>query len=261
MFYKKPNLPDESEFVLCTVKNVSFHSVFVTLDEYEKLEGMIHISEISPGRIRNIRDFVKEGKKIVCKVLRINKENRHVDLSLRRVSASIRKKKNTEYKQEQKAEKMLEIVAKKLKTSLEDVYKKAGYNLMEKYGSLYDSFLLIIKDEIDPKDLNIPSKYLSAIIETIKEKVKPPEVSIQKTLNISNISSNGIELIKGSLKKACDLAKKNKYSIDIKYISAPRYSLTALASDYKTAELIVKQISEFIIEDIKKQNGRVEISK
>ena len=73
MLFKKQDFPEEGDLVLCTVTSVQFHSVFVDMDEYGK-GGMIHISEVSPGRIRNIRDFVKEGKKIVCKVLRINQE-------------------------------------------------------------------------------------------------------------------------------------------------------------------------------------------
>ncbi|MEK6948847.1 MAG: S1 RNA-binding domain-containing protein, partial [Nanoarchaeota archaeon] len=60
MLLQKKGFPQEDELVLCTVTKVEFHSVFVTLDEYGK-GGMIHISEVSPGRIRNIRDFVREG--------------------------------------------------------------------------------------------------------------------------------------------------------------------------------------------------------
>ena len=73
MLYKKQGFPEEDELVLCTVNNVQHNSVFVDLDEYNK-RGLIHISEIAPGRIRNIRDYVVEGKKIVCKILRIDQE-------------------------------------------------------------------------------------------------------------------------------------------------------------------------------------------
>jgi len=45
----------------------------VNLEEYESKSGMIHISEVSAGRIKNIREFVAEGKFIVCKVLSINR--------------------------------------------------------------------------------------------------------------------------------------------------------------------------------------------
>ena len=87
MLLKKQGLPEDDELVLCTVTKIHFHSVFVNLDEYN-MSAMIHISEIAPGRIRNIRDFVVEGKVIVCKVLRVDRERGHVDLSLRRVNDS-----------------------------------------------------------------------------------------------------------------------------------------------------------------------------
>ncbi len=101
MLYKREGMPEEDELVLCTVTAVHGHSVFAKLDEYGKT-GMIHISEVSPGRIRNIRDYVVEGKKIVCKVLRIDKVKGHIDLSLRRVNAGQKKNKTNEIKQEQK---------------------------------------------------------------------------------------------------------------------------------------------------------------
>ena len=113
MFYKKQGLPEIGEIVICTVKRVLPDSVFVELDEYDK-EAMIHISEVAPGRIRNIRDFVKENKKVVCKILNINKEKGYVDLSLRRVNQAQKIHKNNEYKQEQKAEKILQYLSKKL---------------------------------------------------------------------------------------------------------------------------------------------------
>ena len=58
MLYQKKGLPEESELVICTVTKIQYHSVFVKLDEFNH-SGMIHISEISPGRIRNIGDYVK----------------------------------------------------------------------------------------------------------------------------------------------------------------------------------------------------------
>ena len=143
MFYKKKGLPGENEIVICTVKKILYHSIFVDLDEYEKQDGMIHISEIAPGRIRNIRDYVKEGKKLVCIVLRVNEKQRQVDLSLRRVSMSLRNKKNDEFKQEIKAEKLMESVAKQQKTTLLDYYKNVGFKLIEEFDLLSHAFFEI----------------------------------------------------------------------------------------------------------------------
>ena len=122
MFLKKQGFPEEGDLVLCTVTSVQFHSVFVDIDEYGK-GGMIHISEVSPGRIRNIRDFVKEGKKIVCKVLRINQEKGYIDLSLRRVNESEKRRKIDEIKKEQNSEKIVEIAASKIGIKAEELYR------------------------------------------------------------------------------------------------------------------------------------------
>src|SRR3989344_8055808 len=70
------------DLVLCTVDRIVGTVVFVKTDGYG--EGSIIVSEIAPGRIRNLRDYVVPKKKIVCKVLRISGDR--LDLSLRRVS-------------------------------------------------------------------------------------------------------------------------------------------------------------------------------
>src|SRR4030043_2126000 len=115
MFLRREGFPEEGELVLCTVVKIQYHAVTVILDQYYNKQGLIHISEVSAGRIRNIRDFVEENKKVVCKVIRVDPERGHIDLSLRRVNESQRRSKTDLIKQEQKAEKIIEVLAEKLK--------------------------------------------------------------------------------------------------------------------------------------------------
>ena len=139
MLYKKEGIPDEDELVLCTITNVQHHSVFANMDEYGKT-GMIHISEVSPGRIRNLRDYVQVGKKVICKILRIDRVNGHIDLSLRRVNEGQRRRKNDEIKQEQKAEKIIEILAKQLKKDHHSLYEDVSSKVFEKYEYIFQCF-------------------------------------------------------------------------------------------------------------------------
>lgn len=261
MFYKKSGLPGENEILICTVKKILPHSIFAELNEYKNLEGMIHISEIAPGRIRNIRDYVKEGKIIVCKVLKVNKEKRHIDLSLRRVSVSLKRKKLEGYKQEKKAEKLLGNIAKKLKISLEDIYKKAGNKIIEKYDSITSCFQEILLDKNPLKELKIPVKIINEITKTVKEKIKLPEAKIESILTLSDFSNNGIEKIKKSIKKAEAFAKQKNYKIKITYLGAPKYNLTVKSSDYKTAENITQEIANIITQQLTKEGGHVEWQK
>lgn len=262
MIYKKLNYPEEGSFLICTVKKILPHSIFVDLDEYKNKEGYIHISEIAPGRIRNIRDYVKEGKKIVCKVLDINKEKGYIDLSLRRVSESSKQAKLEEFKQEERAEKILESVAKKLSLTLDDIYKKILVKVIDKYG-LLNNFLqdISINGPAVLKDLALSQDISSALLDIVKEKIKQPEVSITYKISLSSYEPDGINAIKTALKKAEDLSKKNNYNIKIKYISAPKYMLVVTSDNYKSAEKISAEISNIIIEDIKKHKGTGSIEK
>ena len=257
MLFKKQGFPEESDLVLCTVTSVQFHSVFVDIDEYGK-GGMIHISEISPGRIRNIRDFVKEGKKIVCKVLRINIEKGYIDLSLRRVNESEKRRKIDEIKKEQNAEKIIEISAGKIGLKTEELYKEISDKIALNYASLHEFFEDASKDEKVLESLGIDKKHLKIIDETIRQRIKPIEVEIKGKLKITTFAPNGIEIIKESLKKA-EEAGKGKISIN--YLGSGLYRFMIKASDYKEAEKLMKNATEGAINLVIKNDGVAEFNR
>src|SRR3989338_1495451 len=225
MLLKKKGFPEEDELVMCTVTKVQFHSVFANLDEYEK-SGMIHISEVSPGRIRNIRDFVKEGKKVVCKVLRVNEEKGHIDLSLRRVTETQKRNKVDETKQEQKAEKILEFVAKDLNIDIKKLFEDLSENVFKKYASLYDFFQHVVTDSNAIKDAGIDVKIAKKLEEAVKLRIKETGVKIEGKLKLTSFAPNGVDFIKEALKRAEEIGKEN---ISIKYLGAGSYSVVVNA--------------------------------
>jgi len=251
MLLKKKGFPEEDELVMCTVTKVQFHSVFANLDEYEK-SGMIHISEVSPGRIRNIRDFVKEGKKVVCKVLRVNEEKGHIDLSLRRVTETQKRNKVDETKQEQKAEKILEFVAKDLNIDIKKLFEDLSENVFKKYASLYDFFQHVVTDSNAIKDAGIDVKIAKKLEEAVKLRIKETGVKIEGKLKLTSFAPNGVDFIKEALKRAEEIGKEN---ISIKYLGAGSYSVVVNARDYKEAEKILKEASEEALEYVRKNDG------
>jgi translation initiation factor 2 subunit 1 len=54
-------MPEQGEIVIATVTKVMDHGAYVTLDEYDEIQGFLHISEIAPGWIRSINRFIKEN--------------------------------------------------------------------------------------------------------------------------------------------------------------------------------------------------------
>jgi len=255
MLYKKKGYPEDSEIVICTVAKVLYHAVVVTLDEYDK-QGLIHISEVSPGRIRNIRDFVNEGKKCICKVLNTNPEKGHIDLSLRRVNEGQKIQKNNEIKQEQKAEKIVESLAQGLKKPVEQVYNELTEVLLKHYELLYYCFEDVVESQLDLQNLGLKQELAEPLTKLIKEKIKPKEVNIAGELSLKSYAENGIDIIRAALMEA----EKVDKSVDIKYVGAGKYSLRVTAKEYKSAEDIMKKAVEKATAYVNK-NGEASFSR
>jgi len=133
-------LPEKGELVICTVTKAKGFGAFVELDEYPGTKGFIHIKEVAPGWVKNIRDHVREGQKIVCKVMDVDPSKGYVDLSLKRVNEHQKREKIQQWKNEQKAKKLLEMVGEKVGLSFDECLEKFGYELIKKFGSLYNAF-------------------------------------------------------------------------------------------------------------------------
>jgi translation initiation factor 2 subunit 1 len=253
MLLKKTGFPQEDELVLCTVTAVQFHSVFVTLDEYGNRTGMIHISEIAPGRIRNIREFVKEGKKIVCKVLRINAEKGHIDLSLRRVNEMQKREKMNQIKQEQLAEKIIEHAAKKHLKKPEEIYAALSKELIPKCGGIFPAFELVAQGKLDLGTI-IDKKLAQSVSEAIAQRIKPKEVAIDGDITLLSYAPNGVEAVKDALSKALAMPGKPV----IRYKGAGTYHVSVTADDYKAAEKKLKAAVDAVLDAAKAHKMQAE---
>lgn len=256
MLFKKSGFPEENDIVICTVTKVHFNSVFANLDWFDK-QGMIHISEISPGRIRNIRDYVKEGKVVVCKVLKINQERGHIDLSLRRVSEVQRRTKVEEMKQEQKAEKIIEFVAGKIKKDKIELYRDIFAKVSKEYEMLHYAFNLVVEDDISLEKLGLEKSIANALEEEIRQRIKPKEVSITGKFSVKSWDPDGVDVIKEAMKKGIASSE----NLDIKYGGAGYYNLSITAGDYPEAEDILKKVVDIVVSHMQKNNGEASFAR
>ena len=258
MYLRKEGFPEVGEIVLCTVKKILHNAVFVSLDEYNGREGLVHISEVSPGRIRNLRDFVREGKVIVCKVLRINEQKGHIDLSLRRVNLAQRKNKIDEVSQENRAEKLLEAFAKQTNRDPNKLLDEVISKVKGQYDSLFECFGEVAESgESALIEVGLDKKLVSELTQVIQQKIKKPSVIVNRTFSISCESSSGVNEIKRILLDA----EKKFPNTEISYIGAPFYRVVLEDASYKEAESKLEKMTELVEAGVKKVKGDFSVKK
>jgi len=254
MRFHKIGFPEEDEIVLCTVKNVQYHSVFASMDHYGGKTGMIHISEVSPGRIRNIRDFVVEGKKICCKVLRVNHDKGHIDLSLRRVNESQRRMMNDRIKQEQRAEKIIDSFAEQAKLDKDKSYKMIAEPIFAEHEFVHEAFNEVVEEDISLEKYGLSKEHVKLLEKLVKEKITPKVYEIGGMLMLKTFDENGLDLIKTLLKAVQELDN----SLTIKYRGGGSYSINMTTTDAKEAEKILKKAVDMCEEKMEEVKGQFE---
>ncbi|MEM2192128.1 MAG: hypothetical protein QXG38_00755, partial [Candidatus Hadarchaeales archaeon] len=205
-----------------------------------------------------IRDHIKEGQKVVCKVLFSDPERKSVDLSIRRVKDSERRWKVERLKLEQRAEKLLELVAQKLGKTLDEAYAEAGFPLQEKFGDLYAALEAAIQRPGSLEE-GVGKKWAKLIEEQAAATVEKPRFMVSGTLSLTSFAPNGIELIKSSLMKAKKAVSDESVKVEIQYLGAPRYMIKIVAPSYKVGEAQLKRFAETAIEEISKSGGKGEL--
>jgi translation initiation factor 2 subunit 1 len=255
MAERKPQWPEVGDLVIATIETVTDYGAYVNLDEYNK-RGLLHVSEISSSWIRNIRDFVREGQKVVLKVTRVNLEKGHIDLSLRRVTKRAKIEKIRQWKQDRKAEALLRGVAEKVGLSNEEVYEKAGCLLDEKYG-LYDGFEKIAKEGPEVlTELGVPENLAKAFAEVAEDRIRVKMVKVKGILEIRCMTPNGVKMIKDSFFNAKKTEKTKDTEAHFHVIAAPKYSVEVLAENYKCAEEVLQQVSQSVVANVVKAGGQ-----
>ncbi len=230
MYYRIEGSPDENEIVLCQVTKIFPNSVFVKILEYGT-SGMIHISEISPGRIRNIRDYVSVDRQIVCKVLRIHRDKGHIDLSLRRVNSTQRREKLDEIKHELKAEQLVKNISKRLKLKPEDLYKKITLKVFDEYSHLYLFFKEIVASKVEAKNF-MDAKIAAEVEKAVRDKFKEPKIIFQGEVSLTTYHENGLEKVRETLSTIEKLSK----NLTISYLGGGRFKFILVEKDIKKAE-------------------------
>lgn len=269
MVKSRSKFPREGEFVVAKVTEVQNQYVYVDLIDFEGLysemcaRGMIHISEISSRWIKNIRNYVRIGQRIVLRVLRVDVDKGHVDLSLRRVNSAQRENREKEWKYALKYENLLQFLteAEGISLTLDKAYELIGFPVLDFYETYQEAIESLKEngDEILSELKGITDDIKTALLKIIDENVSISTVSISGKVKLSFTSENGIDQIIESLTDALAVIESKKTrNININYIAAPFYRLEVISKDYLDAENILSDALEIIEQKADLYNGTYE---
>ena len=254
--FREDEWPEVGELVISTVNKITNYGAYVTLDEYNK-EGFLHISEISSGWIRNIRNHIREGQKVVLKVLRVNPERNQIDLSLRRVTQREKREKILLWKRSRKTESLLRSASQKLGLTLEELYEKISDPIEKSFSDIYEGLEAAAREGVEVLlRIGIPKEVAEALTSIAKERIKVSTVKVKGVLNLTCMKSDGVLRIKEALLKAKESGYKRGSNIRIYVIAPPKYQVEVTAKDYKEANAILKRVANTAINTIISLGGQ-----
>lgn len=250
-----PRYPEVGDLVVASVTRVVDYGAYVKLDEYEGVEGLIHISEIASTYVKNIRVHVREGQKLVLKVLRVSSQRAQVDLSLRRVTGREKSEKMLEWKKVKKADSIIKGAAEKLKATEDDVSKVKSI-IYEKFDNPFDAFEEATDEgeEIFSK-LGISEEWAKSLTEVARSKIRLEKAKVTGTVELTCAKTEGVEAIRQALRGAKKVKKSRGTTIKIYTVGSPRYRLEVRSKEITDAQATLNLAIDEALNSIKSLGG------
>jgi len=264
--------PEADDLVLVQVKRIAEMGAYVSLLEYENIEGMILHSELSKRRIRSIAKLVKVGRTEVAMVVRTDEEKGYIDLSKRRVALEDVPGKEAAFAKAKAVHGIMRHVASLNDINVEKLCMCVAWPLQKKYENAHEAFRKHINDEIDiwkDPELNFDAldddekpkvEKIKADIEIdLRRRLIAQELRLRAKIEVACSEYEGIDAVKAALLAGQDASHENA-AVKITLIAHPLFLIVTKCVD---KELGVKTIDEAmkLIEDSITSKGGTFVAK
>jgi translation initiation factor 2 subunit 1 len=260
-FYES-KYPEIESVVMVNVRNIADMGAYVSLLEYDNIEGMILLSELSRRRIRSIHKLIRVNRNEVVMVLRVDEEKGYIDLSKRRVTPEDVAACEDKFNKAKAVHGVLRHLAERRKYYLQDLYEKIGWPLYKKYGHAYDAFKLAISEDKnagDPfADLDIPQELKEELKTYILRRLAPQPIKIRSDIEVSCFTYEGIDAIREALFAGMALGSETN-PIKIKLIAPPIYVLSTTTLEKDVGVTLLNSAIETIREKITAKGGKIDV--
>lgn len=277
MRYYEQKYPEVDELVMVQVRQIAEMGAYVKLLEYDNIEGMILLSELSRRRIRSIQKLIRVGRNEVVVVLRVDKEKGYIDLSKRRVSPEDIVKCEERYTKSKTVASIMRHVASKVgggeggehedeeaatlaandEEKLEALYEQIAWPVAKKYGHTYDAFKLALTEpDTVFEGLSVAPGTLAHLQSTIARRLTPQPIKMRADVELSCFTPAGIDAIKRAL-RAGEAVSTEAVPIRAKLVAPPLYVLTTNATDKYGAVDRLERAIEIIEQTIQEDGGEL----
>ncbi|KAF8423099.1 translation initiation factor 2, alpha subunit [Tirmania nivea] len=257
--YYEEKYPEVDSYVMVNVKQIAEMGAYVKLLEYDNIDGMILLSELSRRRIRSIQKLIRVGRNEVVVVLRVDKEKGYIDLSKRRVSPEDVIKCEERFNKSKMVHSILRHVADKTKTPIEELYQKIGWPLMKKYGHTVDAFKYSITNHDVWDGIEFPSDAVKAELTSyIGKRLTPQPTKVRADIEVTCFAYEGVDAVKNAL-RAAEALNTPETPVKVKLVSPPLYVLTSQCLEKTQGIAILEQAIQAIKDNITKNGGNCDV--
>lgn len=258
--------PEIDEVVMVEVKSVAEMGAYVSLLEYNNMEGMILLSELSRRRIRSINKLIKVGRQEPVMVLRVDEEKGYIDLSKRRVSQEDVKACEDRYAKSKLCHSILTHVATTTRTDLEELYSSIGWPLYRMFGHCFEGFKHVVADpEGTFKQLQehtgheLPSEIKEDLEKQIKRRMTPQPLKIRADVELTCFAYDGVVHIKNAVREACRAALEADGDVQVKIslVASPLYVLTTHTLKKQRGIDALNRAIETLHKEMERTRGKV----
>jgi len=264
-FYE-PKYPEIESLVMVNVRTVADMGAYVSLLEYNNIEGLILLSELSRRRIRSINKLIRVGRNEVVMVLRVDKDKGYIDLSKRRVSPEDVAACEDKFNKAKAVHGVLRHLAERRKLVLEDLYERIAWPLYKKYGHAYDAFKIALAEESmgdgveDPFEslTDVPADVIDELKMYIRRRLAPQPIKIRADVEVSCFTYAGIDAIRDALFAGIACGTENS-PIRIRLIAPPIYVLSTMALEKDAGIALLQKAIDVILEKISEKGGKLDV--
>jgi len=252
--------PEIESLVMVNVRTIADMGAYVSLLEYNNIEGLILLSELSRRRIRSINKLIRVGRNEVAMVLRVDKDKGYIDLSKRRVDPEDVAACEDRFNKAKAVHGVLRHLAERRKYTLEDLYARIAWPLYTKYKHAFDGFKLALAEGAeDPfAALDVPADVVDELRLYIRRRLAPQPIKIRADVEVSCFTAEGIDAIRAALFAGIAVGTEAS-PIKIRLIAPPIYVLSTMTLEKEAGIALLRKATDVILEEIRNRGGKMDV--